>query len=407
MTEPRALSFTRTVNAPIKEAFRAFTHATALRDWLSEAASAEPRKAGHIFLNWNDGYYACGTFTQFNPPHELVFTWDGFQEPGVMEVAVSFSEQNGGTLVQVVHGGMGAGAEWQDTLASIESGWTEALENLQSFLEQGIDLRVARRPRLGIFMDYFNSERAAKMGVPVSEGVLIEGTADGSGAQAAGLQKNDILVSLNGVPLADPGSFGPALKGLKAGDKPLVEFYRGAEKHSVPLTLGSFPIPDLPGSPAELAKKMRADYLRVRQTIESLVSGLSEEQAAKRPAEHEWSVKELIGHFVLCERDFQSWAADMLHDNVIRDDLQFRPNSTERIDALVTRLGSVRALLDELALAAEETCGLLETLPDDFTRYRKHFYRRLVLWESEVATGHFDSEHAEQFKQTIEAAKGV
>jgi hypothetical protein len=279
------------------------------------------------------------------------------------------------------------------------------LENLQSFLETGIDLRQARRPRLGIFMDHFNPDLALKLGVPVTEGVYIAGTAEGTGAQAAGLVKNDVLVSLNGVPLTNPGSFDLALRGLKAGDRPLVEFFRGAERHTTPLELGSFPIPDLSDTPAELADRIRAEYREVHRKITDVVSGLGDEQAAKRPAEGEWSVKELVGHFVLCERDFQSWVADMLHDNVIEDYLEYRPNSTERIDALIARLGSLAALLEELALAQEESCALIAALPKHFTTWRKHFYRRLAFWEMEIAEGHFDSEHAEQFKTAIEAAK--
>ena len=135
------------------------------------------------------------------------------------------------------------------------------------------------------------------------------GRAENTGARAAGLVKDDVLVSLNGVKLVDPTSFDQALRGLKAGDKPIVEYYRGAEKHTTPLELGSFPIPELPASPAELAAKVREIYQQLNRSISELIQDLSEEQAGKRPAEKEWSAKELIGHFILCERDYQSWVA--------------------------------------------------------------------------------------------------
>ncbi len=398
------LTFTRTVHAPLEEVFRAFTHATALRDWLSDAASSEARKGGHIFLQWNGGFYAAGAFTQYNAPHHLAFTWDGWQNPGVTEVTATFTKLNGDVQVKITHSQLGEGAEWANTLASLQRAWPESLENLQSFLEEGIDLRVARRPRLGIYMNEFTAEAAKRIAAPTGEGILLEGAAEGSGAEAAGLKKDDLLVSMNGTPLTHFNSFDLALKGLKAGDKPLVEYYRAGEKHCVALELGHFPIPKLPSSPADLAQEMRARYRKQNELFSELVGGMSEAQASQPPAHKEWSVKQLVGHFILMERDFQSWVADMLHDNVIDDYLQYRPNSTERIDALIARLGSLPNLLGELSLAEEESCALIERLPEQFTAHRKHLYRRVAQWELEVVSGHYETEHKEQFSTTIAAA---
>ena len=90
MPEPLTLTFTRSVNASPEEAFRAFTHATALRDWLCHAASNSPHKGGYLFLHWNEGYSARGSYTLFDPPHKLAFTWDGSREPGVEAVDLLF-----------------------------------------------------------------------------------------------------------------------------------------------------------------------------------------------------------------------------------------------------------------------------------------------------------------------------
>jgi uncharacterized protein YndB with AHSA1/START domain len=397
------MNFVCNLAAPAEQVFRAFTHPVALRDWLCNAASVEARKGGHVFLRWEDGYYAVGTYTVFDPPNYLEFSWDGFLEPGLMEVRVTLTLQDSGVRLSLEYQGLGEGEHWVSTRTGLEMLWSAALENLESFLVDGIDLRLARRPRLGIFFDEFNAQIAEKMGLPVNEGVLLGGVADGSGAQAAGLQKDDVLVSLNGAPLVGPHSFSAALKGLKAGDSPLVEFFRGAEKHTVPLKLGSFPMPPLPESPAALAESTRQDAARVHRDISSVTAALSEDQAARKPEPGAWSVNEIICHFILTEREYQSWAADMLRDNEANEYLQFRPNVDERIAALAKRCGNRKALLDELALAQEETCALLENLPESFTKWRKHCYRRLVQWAQEVTPGHLDDEHLEQFKRTIAA----
>ena len=95
----------------------------------------------------------------------------------------------------------------------------------------------------------------------------------------------------------------------------------------------------------------------------------------------------------------------MLHDNVIMDDIEYRPNMDERIDALVARLGTVSNLMEELALAQEETAALLAALPETITHHRKHLYRRAAEWAKGVFEGHYEFEHAEQFKKILAAVK--
>ncbi len=48
---PPMFTFKRNVHAAPEEVYRAFTHATALRDWLCSLASIEPRLNGALFLS--------------------------------------------------------------------------------------------------------------------------------------------------------------------------------------------------------------------------------------------------------------------------------------------------------------------------------------------------------------------
>lgn len=405
MPSDRSLKFTRLVNASPAEAARMFTHATALRDWLCNAAHTAPREGGHIFLRWDDGYAASGTFTKFDPGKRLTFTWNGSGEPAATQVAVTFTPKGEATRVAVTHSGFGSGRQWRTAMEALAAAWPLSLENLQSVLETGIDLRFARRPRLGIFIGDLNAQIAQQLGVPISRGIRLEGTAEGSGARAAGLQKDDVIVAFNGKKVNDPEGLGPLLVGLKAGDKPPVTFYRGAQKHTLPLELSRFPIPEMPEHGAELAEKVRALHAKVDAAFAQAVDGLSEAEAERRPAENEWSAKEMLAHFILTERDYQSWVANMLNDTPVNDDLEFRPNVNERVRALVSRLGTVAALRQELTLAEAETACLLESLPETFIRNRKHLYRRVASWGLEVTVSHWENEHAEQMQRTVTAAR--
>jgi len=405
MPKNLTLKVSCTVAAPAADAYRAFIHPTALRDWLCNGALVDAREGGHIQLRWDDAFYMSGTFRKLEPNKRLAFTWDGYLDPAPTLVTVTFKETPRGTIITLARSGFGASRVWAGVRNRFIEQWPELLENLKSLLETGIDLRFARRPRLGIGFDEFTAETAKKLGVPVNKGILLTGTAEGTGARAAGLQKDDVLISLNGKKLENFSSFGPALAGLKAGDTPKVVFYRGAQKLTRPLKLSSFPIPQAPATGAELAAKMRENFKEIEAGLAKWVEGVSEEQAARRPAENEWSLKELLAHFILTERDYQSWVADMLNDRAVNDDLEMRPNVNERLHAVVSRFPTVAALRAELSAASAETANYVENFPAHFVQRRQHLYRRAALWQLEFTPAHFFEEHAEQLKATLEATK--
>jgi hypothetical protein len=264
-------------------------------------------------------------------------------------------------------------------------------------------LRLARRPRLGIFFGEYTPEIAKRIGVPARRGLWLEGTAEGSGARAAGLQKDDVIVKFAGKTAVDISSLGQALQGHKAGDVVKVEFYRGAQKMSMPLELSRFPIPDVPETSGGLADAVEKNYVDINAELEKPLEGLTENETGHADGD-QWSVKELLAHHILMERDFQSWVADMLNDTPVKDFLEMRPNVNERLRVLVARLNTLPALLAELKLAQAETVALLRALPPKFVA-RRHLYRRVALWMLENIPVHFREEHADQLKTAIEAAK--
>jgi uncharacterized protein YndB with AHSA1/START domain len=396
MAETYALEFTCTIQARREEVFRAFTHATMLRDWLSHTAHTDPVQGGHIFLRWNNGHHSAGSYLLLDEPAALEFTWEGWQGLAVGRVRVELDEENGVTQLRLVHSGAGEAA------IGMAQAWESSLENLKSVVETGQDLRQLRKPRLGIFINAnFSPAVAAHLGVPVSKGILLKGTAENTGARAAGLQKGDVLVQLNGVVLESYSSLGRALHGLRAGDRPELVFYRGAQRIRTVLELSSIPQPDLPADAEGLAQRAAAMYLGVNQAMFAQFEGLSEERAGHRPAEGEWSVKELVCHFILMERDYQSWVADMLNDTPVKDYLQMRPNVSPRIDALVERCGTLAALCSELELAEAETLAMIRAFPPSFAADRKHLFRRAAQWIVEIVPEHYYDEHREQFKAAI------
>ncbi|MBI5349068.1 MAG: SRPBCC domain-containing protein, partial [Chloroflexi bacterium] len=303
----KTLKFKLHINVPISEVYRAFAHQTLWQDWFSDTCQCEPRVGGRLYWYWREGFYALGTYTALEPHKKIAFTWDGKGEPAPTKVQITLNEKDGGTTVTLSHSGIGSGGKWKQTIKDIENGWNESLENLKSVLEEGIDLRTARLPRLGIFIGDFNVEIAQKIGVPVQAGVRLEGTAENSGARAAGLQKDDVMVKFAGKTMKTPNDLAPALQGKLAGDKVPVMFYRGGEKKTVLLELSKRPLLQPPANPAEFVELAKKNAAKVGDEIAKLLEGVTEAQAEVRPAPEEWNIKELIAHIICTERDLQSW----------------------------------------------------------------------------------------------------
>jgi uncharacterized protein YndB with AHSA1/START domain len=404
------VSFKRTINASPAETYRAFVHATALRDWLCDAAQTEARKGGRVYFWWNSGVHASGTYTALEPGKKVAWEWHHSREPESTHITVSLApgKVEGSTVVTLKHA-VGSGAKWKAGLPAVQAAWESALENLQSVLETGVDLREARLPRLGILIGDFNAEMAAKLGVPVKQGIRLEGTADGTGARAAGLQQDDVIVKLGGKKAVDFPTLDTALQGHRAGDQVMVVFYRGSRKMTVTMELGARPIPDVPATANELAEVVRKNYADINPDVAKLVAALysvSESEAAHRPEPDAWSIQELVAHFIACERDFQSWVADMLNDNVVGDSLEYRPNVNERLRAMVARYGTLAALMDELAHSQAETVALLAALPATFVA-RKHLYRRVATWMTLYVPMHYREEHWNQMQAAIQSARAA
>ncbi|MCB0104212.1 MAG: SRPBCC domain-containing protein, partial [Anaerolineales bacterium] len=290
------------VKAPVKFAYRAFTNATAIREWLCDVATVIPRPHGRMYLWWTGDFYTSGHYLEVEENKLVKFRWFSNIDPTPTEVTVTFTEKDGGVNVRMDHE-VPSDDSWKNMADGFREQWASSLRNLKSILETGVDLRIAERPMLGIVPGDFTEEQAKSLGVPVREGLRIDGTVEGMGAQKAGIQRDDVLVGMGGKPITnDFASMQNALAGKKGGDVLEVEFYRGAEKKTVQMELGKRPMPDVPFNPVELAKQARAMYEPALIEVQKCFDGVSDEQAMQRPAPQEWSALEVMAHLIQNER---------------------------------------------------------------------------------------------------------
>jgi uncharacterized protein YndB with AHSA1/START domain len=378
LTQEATLHFTRTVQADPAAVFRAFTNPSALRDWLCDAAKVDPRQGGPIYLWWNDGYYTGGVFTTVIRDTELAFTWRGPADPAAGQVHVALTPAAGGTAVEVTHTAPDADSVWAAQAAEITRGWEHGLENLQSLLETGVDLRVARRPMFGLDdAEPLTPDLAVRLGVPVTEGLRLRGLVEGMGAQAAGLQRDDIVVQLGEYPITDGTSLARALQHHQAGDRVPVVFYRGPRQQTLTMELSRRPQPELPATPAALADAMRASYAVLDEELAAAFAGASEEAAAYRPGPEEWNAQEIVGHLLAIEHDTQSWIAAVIEDSDMEQ--VFHTNVHERVAALARVYTPTPVLLEELRRAEGVTVAMIAALPAAAVA-RKHLFNQLATW---------------------------
>lgn len=362
------------IEAAPSAVFRAFTNATALREWLCDAAMVVPRKDGRLHLWWTSGYHATGDYTKVVPDEAISFTWHGKGEPAPTRVRVALRPDGEGTLVELTHKGVGTGKKWAVSAEAIRRGWEAGLENLKSVLETGHDLRFTRRPMMGVLPDAFNSEVAARLGVPVDKGILLGGVVEGMGAAAAGLQKGDVIVRLGEGKTRDWAGLQAALQGHRAGDEVEVVCYRGAEKVKVMMTLSARPLDEPPATAAALAEAVSAAGEAFLGRLGAVFEGVADDRAARRPTATEWSAREVLCHLISAERSTHDYITQLVGgaEHWIDD----WPGNLDIAHAgLLAVFPTPGGLLKELRRNRAETWAMLAALPDEFVTRRGSFWR--------------------------------
>lgn len=397
----RTLTFSKLLPAPPEQVYRAFTNEVALREWLVDHAHVDDRVDGPLFLGWDrpSYYYAVGRFTRLDPPRHVAFDWQGLGEPGATHVTVDIEEQRNGTLVTLTHSRIGMGEAWDQVLEEARQGWLIGLENLQAHLETGRDLRLVRRPYLGIFLEDENVlVRKDAADGPVPRGVLVGGVITGTGAARADLRNGDIITGLAGERVQTEADVIRVLDGLQAGDVIDVEVYRDGQMHTTRVELSQRPLPEVPDSADVLADRLKEIYDGLALELGQLLHGASDRQASKRPSKDEWSVNEVLAHLIHVDRDRQFWLATIISG---REVLNFPDNVEARIQATTHIYPKLEDLEEELRRTWGETVAMVRRLPKAFVKSKRTYYR---VGEVLLNSALHSQKHFEQIKQALEAA---
>lgn len=400
-TDTQIFEFIQVVKTRPAQVYQAFTNATSLKEWFCDIATLDPKPGGRYYAAWNSGYYACGEFSSVEPDKKVQFSWYGRHDPGVTQVEINLDEIAEGTQVTLIHRGIGKDDEWSDASQQIERGWDNLLKNLSSVLETGQDLRFTQRPMLGILPAALSADEAQRLGISIDKGIRLESVVDGMGAQAAGLQANDVIVKIAGEPITDYPSLATAMQHHRAGELVEVVYYRGSEMKKMQMLLSGRPIPEIPFNVSELAERVKDRYTTLASEVDAVFAGVTEEQASFKPSLLEWSAKETLAHLIRSERDSRVFITDLLGNQETWSD-GYSGNQQAGITATLVVYPTLHELLGELKRNYAETTALIANLPADFPDKMKGSYWRIAYnW---LNSTYHEREHFDQIQAAIDAA---
>ena len=108
-------------------------------------------------------------------------------------------------------------------------------------VEEVEEVTVSPSVFLGVEVLSVNTVIAEQLSLPSDRGVLVNGVVAGSPAQAAGLQRTDAILSLDGDAVEDIDGFRKLLATYNAGDKVRITYVRAGKKDMTYAQLAAMP----------------------------------------------------------------------------------------------------------------------------------------------------------------------
>jgi S1-C subfamily serine protease len=105
-------------------------------------------------------------------------------------------------------------------------------------MEQLVSTGTVRRGLLGVRISDVTPDVAATLDLPGNSGALVTEVNEDSAAERAGIQVQDVIVSINGTRLRDTGSLRSSIGLLPPGDRVTVGLLRDGREQTVTAVLG-------------------------------------------------------------------------------------------------------------------------------------------------------------------------
>ena len=136
---------------------------------------------------------------------------------------------------------------------NIGIGFAMPINRAKTMIEDYAANRTSGRPRLGVDVLYVNGDLAVELGLPEEGGLLVQGVAEGSAAEAAGLRGprrvvrlgnyeigigGDLIMAIDGTTADRVDALTRALSRKRPGEKVKLTLFRNGRKTDLTVTLG-------------------------------------------------------------------------------------------------------------------------------------------------------------------------
>ncbi len=388
------------IEAKPAHVYAAFTSEIMLNQWLCNESRNDVRVNGFYHLYWTTGKIAAGIYEAVQPDSGLIFSWFMNGDPGETEVEVTMAAKGDHTTLVIMQRGFGDGDAWKKCRDEAIRRWDDGIINLQHYIKTGIDRRVAMRPMIGILPGELDDSRKASHKLEhVPFGVFVTSVVPGGGAEKAGLQANDVIVSLDNTEVKDYYDMDKVITRHVAGDTIPAVVWRGAEKKDFSLTFGQRPMPVLPETPEQLTAQARLKIDEIKRELHGILDGIPEDVMRFKPSPAEWSLNEQLAHLVVAERanSYFYWMAlngDSAYPYGVNGDVQIALGMAARTTG--------KEMLEELERVLDENVALIAALPG-MVENNPPLFMQMAYMASFV--GDHVRTHYDQMRQTIMAAR--
>ena len=140
--------------------------------------------------------------------------------------------------------------ELRKAVAAIAPGTTVKLTVMRDKAEKLISVKLIEAPtvgedgqasagggKLGVTVKALTADMARQLGVRRTAGVVIESVEQGSAADRAGIQEQDVITKINTTPVTSVATFNEAAKNLKSGSTAVLVIQRGRDSAILEVTL--------------------------------------------------------------------------------------------------------------------------------------------------------------------------
>ncbi len=394
---PHTFTLTRTIQTSPHAVYRAFTTGGGVLDWLANSSDVDARVGGRLYLWDEKGGLVIGKFTHLEKDQTVAFDL-AVPSPGQVDVTI-LAEEPANAERSVLLTFQYRQLETDKILESPQPWWENALDNLQTVLETGLDRRLYARPMMGILISgMVDADAQERLNLPLDYGILVGGTLPAMGAETAGMLEGDVLFEMDHQLIRDYYALAQVIAPHQAGDTIHVAWFRGKDRHDADLILSGRPHPQIPATLAELAEEARQIYARLDGELAEMLDGITEQAAEYRPAETEWNTKEILAHLINTERSMQIWVINIAEGTQFNN---WASNNHHLVKSIVDIYPTLPLLLAELRRAEAQTVALLQRLPEEIVTHKGTFHNIVTTLNKEGLSVHTRL-HFETIKKLIE-----